>query len=140
VTRSFAGLLAAGVVALAACGGGGSTASPQASAQSCAELAGLTGNVSDHGSAAAAGATIDIQAGDSFFAPTCETGVPSGTVTLVVKNTGGALHNVSIPDQGIDEDVGAGETIRVDVPTGSSPIQYFCKYHRTSGMVGALLP
>jgi plastocyanin len=28
----------------------------------------------------------------------------------------------------------------VQVEVGSAPVQYFCKYHRTSGMVGALLP
>lgn len=130
-------LLAVAVSAIAC--GGGSAASPQSSAQSCADVAGLSGSVNDRGSAAAAGATLDIQAGDFFFAPTCETAVPAGTVTLVVKNVGSALHNVSIPSLGIDQDVPAGETIRLNVDAGSAPIQYFCKYHRTSGMVGALL-
>jgi plastocyanin len=128
------------ITALAfACGGGGN-ASPQASAQSCTQLTAQAGRVNDHGSASATGATIDIQAEDFYFEPTCETGVQDGTVTLVVRNAGGALHNVSIPDQGIDEDVEAGDTIRVDVKVGSAAVQYFCKYHRTSGMVGALLP
>lgn len=155
--RLLTGLLAAAVVALAACGGGsgrdaGSSArlaspAPTAvatatvpSGQTCVSSGGFAGNVSDHGTAAASGSTLDIDAGDFFFAPTCETGVPSGAVTLVVKNVGGALHNVSIPNTGIDEDVAAGETISVNVEVGAAPIQYFCKYHRTSGMVGALLP
>jgi plastocyanin len=131
-------LLALAILAVAC--GAGSNASPQASAQSCAELAGQSGRVNDHGSAAAAGAALDIQADDFYFAPTCQTGVPDGNVTLVLRNAGGVLHNVSIPDQGIDEDVGAGETIRVTVKVGSAAVQYFCKYHRTSGMVGALIP
>lgn len=139
--RSFLlpGVLLAVAVAAIACGGG-SSASPQSSAQSCADLAGLSGRVNDRGSAAATGTTLDVQADDFFFAPTCETEVSAGTVTLIVQNVGGALHNVSIPGLGIDEDVPPGETIRVNIDAGSAPIQYFCKYHRTSGMVGALLP
>ncbi len=61
-------------------------------------------------------------------------------MTLTVENAGQALHNVSIADQGIDEDVAPGETITLRVEMGSSPLQYACKYHRTSGMLGALLP
>lgn len=91
-------------------------------------------------SAAAPGPTIDIQAGDFFFAPTCETAVPAGAVALIVKNSGSALHNVSIPSLGIDKDVDPGQTISVNVPVGSPPVQFFSKHHRTSGMVGALLP
>jgi plastocyanin len=67
------------------------------------------------------------------------TSTPSGEVQLVVENTGGVLHNVSIPDQGIDTDVAPGETITVSVDVGSGAVPYFCKFHRTSGMVGSLI-
>ncbi len=108
--------------------------------EKCPAAAGFTGNVSDHGVATARGAALSIDAGDSFFAPTCETGVPAGTVTLTVQNKGQALHNISVPDQGIDQDITAGQTVTVQVKVGSAPLHFFCKYHRTSGMVGALLP
>jgi plastocyanin len=58
----------------------------------------------------------------------------------MVHNTGQALHNVSVPDQNIDTDVQAGQTITVGVKVGSAPFTFFCKYHRTSGMVGAIIP
>ncbi len=143
---SFAGLVAA------ACGGGGGAApvsptlevrsaavSPAGATAKCPASAGLTENAKDRGSVKAAGSVIAIEAGDSFFAPTCETQVPPGKVTVVTKNTGSALHNFSIPDQGIDVDVQAGKSITVEVDLSSPSLVFFCKYHRTSGMVGALL-
>jgi plastocyanin len=146
---AFAALL---TVAAAACGGGGGQSSPPAAGQttsgasaaggpgSCPSGSGLSGNIADHGAAAATGSTLQIQAGDSFFDPTCLTGLRSGTVTLVVHNTGQQLHNVSVPGQGIDTDMTPGQTITVKVKLGGKPLPYFCKYHRTSGMVGSLLP
>lgn len=110
------------------------------SAGSCMKAAGFTGNVQDKGTQPATGAEVTLEAGDFFFSPTCISDTQKGTVSLTVQNTGTALHNVSIEDQDIDQDVEPGETITVDVKVGSSPVQFVCKYHFTSGMVGALLP
>ncbi len=115
-------------------GGGGQSAAPatgQTSAttaaagaangsQGCPAASGLRGNVADHGTAAASGSKLQIQAGDSFFAPT--------------------WHNLSVPGQGVDKDVVPGQTITVQVKIGGKALPFFCKYHRTSGMVGSLLP
>jgi plastocyanin len=141
-------------LAAAACGGGGqsnpsagaqpsattATAGPAGGSGRCPAGSGLSGNIADHGAAAATGSTLRIEAGDSFFDPTCLTGLRSGTVTLVVHNTGQQLHNVSVPGQGIDTDMTPGQTITVKVKLGGKALPYFCKYHRTSGMVGSLLP
>jgi plastocyanin len=32
------------------------------------------------------------------------------------------------------------QTITVLVRVGTAPFTFFCKYHRTSGMVGAIIP
>lgn len=128
--------------------GATSSTSPSAASRegdsgaSCKELAGFAaGNqVLDKGAEPASGPEASVEAGDFFFRPTCTTGASSGTVNLTVHNTGQALHNVSIADQGIDQDVEAGKTISVQVQVASSPVQFVCKYHRTSGMVGALVP
>jgi len=153
----FAGGMAAIVFVAGACSGGGNNkatpspaagnttvASPAVTAQtasaSCPANSGLTGNVKDRGAAAATGSTLAVEAGDFFFAPTCETGVQPGTITMVVKNTGQALHNVSIAAQNIDMDVAPGETITVQVKVDKVAVPYLCKYHRTSGMVGSLIP
>lgn len=120
---------------------GGATA-PEAAAAPCQEAAGFPADVrvNEEGTEQVTGATVSLEAGDSFFGPTCASGVPAGTVTLTVENTGRQLHNVTVADQGIDQDVAAGETITVQVEVGAAPQQFVCKYHRTSGMVGALLP
>lgn len=109
---------------------------------SCEKAAGFPdgAKVQDKGTKAASGSTVSVEAGDFFFDATCVSDTPAGTVTLTVHNGGQALHNVTIADQNIDEDVEAGQTITLHVKVGSSPVQYVCKYHRTSGMVGALLP
>jgi plastocyanin len=96
--------------------------------------------MSDHGTAVAGGGTLSVEAGDSYFAPTCAMGVPAGTVTLVVRNTGRLLHNVSVPEQGIDQDIAHGEVVTVNVKMDGPPLRFRCKYHWTAGMVGALLP
>lgn len=106
----------------------------------CPASAGLPTNANIHGTAAASGSQLSIEAGDFFFSPTCVTGVPSGAITLTVHNGGVTLHNVSIPSLHIDMDMTSGQTITVQVRMGSTPLVFFCKYHRSSGMLGALLP
>jgi plastocyanin len=134
----LASLAIAASLALAACGGGRPSTSARSS--NCPQSVRFPGTVSDHGSATAGGSTLSISAGDFFFSPTCETEVSSGTVVLRVTNHGQALHNVSVPSQGIDEDAAKGETITVRIDVGSGPLVYFCKYHKGSGMYGALVP
>ncbi len=136
-------------VLVGACSGGGTspptpgqaaTAAPSASSAKCPPSSGLSGAVSDHGTATATGSALTLDAGDFFFAPTCETSVPRGTVTITIKNTGSALHNISVPDQKIDMDVAPGQTITVQLKLDTTAVPFFCKYHRTSGMVGSLIP
>lgn len=128
--------------AVAACGGASTSSSSTASTQpaSCQQLGGISGSVDERGNAAATGATIAVGAGDSFFKPTCTTAVHQGTVTVTIHNGGSALHNFSVTDQSIDMDVSPGQTITVQVKVGGAPVAYFCKYHRVSGMQGALVP
>ncbi|MBA3653172.1 MAG: cupredoxin domain-containing protein [Actinobacteria bacterium] len=116
----------------------GSAAATTTAAPSC-PAGSLPATVNDHGTAAASGAAITVSTGDSFFEPSCETRVPAGTVTVTVHNTGQALHNFSVSTQGIDQDVAQGGSITVSVKVAADLVQFFCKYHRTSGMVGALV-
>jgi plastocyanin len=107
----------------------------------CPPSAGFkAGSVADHGVAPVRGSTVVLEASDSYFEPTCATGVPTGEVEVRVKNTGRLLHNISFEDPAIDQDVAPGETVTVTVKMGKDPRQFSCKYHRGAGMVGALLP
>ena len=139
--RSVA-LVALFATAVVACGGGGGHCATAGgvSGGGCAARAGVKRAVNDTGSKAAGGSTIDIEAQDVKFSPTCTTSVPSGTVTLTIHNSGSLLHNISIPDQHIDHDIAVGATVTVQVDVGAAPVTYFCKYHRGGGMVGVLVP
>ncbi len=96
--------------------------------------------MTDHGTKEAAGSTVELEAGDFFFAPTCAR-VPAGQFIVTVKNDGTALHNFSITSLEIDRDVQPGQTITVTVRfAGSAPLAFFCKYHVGSGMQGAFVP
>jgi plastocyanin len=140
-----AALGVAGLLFLGACGDTSAdsaqadTTTTAGASATCPDGSGLEGTVTDHGARPATGAELAIEAKDSYFEPTCVTGAPSGQVQLVVRNTGAILHNVSIPDQGIDTDVAPGETITVGVDVGRGAAPYFCKFHRTSGMVGSVI-
>ncbi len=151
----FLSLLAAVGLLATACAGGGSgpspgglptspsptgasePASPPGHGQCAADL---DANAADHGERAAAGPADRVAAGDFFFDPTCLADVPAGTFSLLVTNSGAALHNFSLPAQGIDQDIGPGQKVTVTITVGTTALQYFCKYHRTSGMVGVLQP
>ena len=107
----------------------------------CPPSAGLkAGSVADHGVATAGERTLALEAGDSYYGPTCQIDVPTGEVQVQVKNTGRLLRNISFEDPAIDQDVAPGETVTVAVRMGKEPRQFSCKYHRGAGMVGALLP
>ncbi|MGD9794361.1 MAG: cupredoxin domain-containing protein [Acidimicrobiia bacterium] len=111
---------------------------PGTKTASCPNTSAFTGPVTDHGSEVAAGASMSITAGDSFFQPTCTLSLPKGTATITIANTGSILHNITIPGQKIDKNVSPGQTINVAVDLSAGDVVYYCKFHRTSGMVGSL--
>lgn len=112
----------------------------QAAAAECPEGAPLPDDTDRHGALTVGASTVEMEAGDQFFDPTCLTDVSQGTVTLTIENTGQALHNIKIEEQGIDEDIDSGETVTVDVEVGDEPVAFTCKYHSTLGMHGAIVP
>jgi plastocyanin len=82
-----------------------------------------------------------MTASDFFFSATCVTDVaPGSALTLAVHNSGLAIHNVTVPGQNIDEDLQPGQTITITVKVGTTTLGFYCKYHRSSGMVGAVIP
>jgi plastocyanin len=134
-------ILAVSVAGVTAALRGGSVAAPAASPSGgCAAQAGLTGLVRDHGIASVSGSSIAMQAGDTYFSPTCVRAQPNTTLSVTLKNVGSALHNLSVPRLGINQDVPSGSTITVVIKVPSSgSVPFFCKYHVSVGMQGAFL-
>jgi plastocyanin len=67
------------------------------------------------------------------------TGSAGATITLHLENEGTTEHNFSLTDQGIDQDVEAGEKAEVSLTVpDSGTLVFFCKYHQDMGMRGAI--
>lgn len=94
----------------------------------------------DHGTLDVAGKTsVELEADDSYFAPTWLSGTPGQPLELVVENETGTLHNFSLAEQHIDVDLPPHGQSRVTLlfPTTGSA-RFFCKIHEALGMHGAL--
>jgi uncharacterized cupredoxin-like copper-binding protein len=78
---------------------------------------------------------------DILFEPTTAT-IPSNTaVTIHVVNEGAALHNFSMPDQGVSVDVEPGQSADVEIPAlpaGDYTFDCDVPGHKEAGMVGTL--
>lgn len=115
--------------------GGSSHASP-----SCARVLGPLAPVTQKSDRAASEPTLDVDAANAAFDPTCATDVPRGTVTVTFHNTGVVIHNVEITAQHIDVDIKPRGSATIHIQVGADPVVYVCRYHRALGMVGVLIP
>lgn len=94
----------------------------------------------DHGKKdVSGGGSEGVEVDDFYFNPTVFTGKAGDKLTLTLSNDSKTLHNFSMPTQRIDRDIIAGGKVTVSVtfPT-SGTVVFFCKYHRSSGMLGGL--
>ena len=133
-------------------GGGSPSPSPSASVEasasaSASESEGGTITVgsdtaNNHGSKEVGNVTsVEVEMDDFYFEPTVLTGNPGQKLTIELKNESKArtLHNFSLSDQNIDQDVQADQSTEVTVTFPQSGfLEFFCKYHKSSGMVGEL--
>jgi plastocyanin len=83
-------------------------------------------------------ATVAME--DRYFDPNVLAGPPGLRVTLMVRNEGTQLHNLTLASQGIAQDVPPGSIVAVPVVMpDSGEAVFFCRFHRDIGMLGALL-
>jgi YVTN family beta-propeller protein len=98
---------------------------PAASDQGTKEVTGLVG--------------IALEAHDYSFTPAFLHGEPGQPLTLLVQNESGTLHNLSIPESQIDQDIPPRARAKVQVTFPSSgTVRFFCKLHAAMGMNGEL--
>jgi plastocyanin len=95
----------------------------------------------NHGTKDATGqAELDLEADTYYFAPTFLRGVPGQRLTLEVENDSETIHNLSIPEQQVDQNILPKGTVKVEVtipPAGA--VRFFRKFHAPLGMNGELL-
>jgi plastocyanin len=133
LAKVLAPVLAASLL-LAACGGDDNekTEAPKTSAPS--------GAVNDHGTKDLSGKpSADVELDDFYFEPTTLEGEPGQKISLRLENAGTVEHNLSLPEQDIDQDVEKGEkaSVKLTFPK-SGTLRFFCKYHEAQKMAGSL--
>jgi plastocyanin len=121
-------------------GSGGKSTTTQASSSGGGQkaIAGVKAN--DHGTkAAAASGKTEVELDDFYFEPTVLTGKPGQKVTLELKNMGSTEHSFTIDSQNVDKVIAPGEQAEVVVTIPKSgAVSFYCKFHKSSGMAGAL--
>jgi YVTN family beta-propeller protein len=81
-----------------------------------------------------------VRVDDYYFAPTVLRGRPGQRLSLRVENGASTLHNLSVPDLGLDRDLPPRGRAEVDVTfPASGSVRFFCKFHAPLGQNGLLL-
>jgi len=94
----------------------------------------------DHGSQDVSGMDeTSLEVDDFYFEPTLLTGTAGQQLTIEIKNEGTVEHNFSLDEQSVSQDIEAGEDASVSVTfPDSGMLVFYCKYHRSQGMLGGL--
>jgi plastocyanin len=81
----------------------------------------------------------ELELDDNYFEPTILKGTAGQEITLELFNEGGNIHNFSITEQNISQDLekGGKEEVKVRFPAEGA-LRFFCKYHQELGMRGEL--
>jgi len=122
------------ILAAAACGGDGGGSGEGGTTT----VAGL--EASDHGIKDVSGENeFKLELDDEYFEPTVLQGKPGQHLKLELENEGGEEHNLTVAETSIDQDVPPGQSTEVDVTfPNSGTLSFFCKFHKSAGMAGAL--
>ena len=135
-------IIAGALLLLAAAGCGssssGSSGSTSGSSGSGGQrtIAGVMAN--DHGTKTVSKET-EVELDDFYFEPTVIQGKAGQKVTLELRNEGKVEHSFTIDSQGVDKTLspGADTKVTVTIPASGS-VSFYCKFHRSTGMAGAL--
>jgi plastocyanin len=142
-----------GTIVLAACllaagcsgsgGGGGASADASAGASPSGSPTSITigsDTANDHGQATVTGkSSIEVEQDNFYFGPTVLTGSPGQQITIALKNEGSVAHTFTIDSLNVDVELQPDQTRDVTVTFPQSGFtEFYCRFHRTSGMVGEL--
>lgn len=148
---AFAAVITVALLVAAGCSsddGNGDDAAPTSSSSATDSTAGgggsqvpvaLSGSVNDHGTGAASGDEIELEADDFYFSPTFIEATPGQTLRIEIDNEGSAAHTFTAVEAEVDEEISPGEdaTVTVTVPPDGT-LAFYCRFHRSQGMQGAI--
>ena len=126
------------LLAAAGCGGygGGSKKSEEGTTTTIAGTA-----AESHGTKDVSGETgkVEIELYDNYFEPTVLKGKPGQKVELELKNEGKAAHTFTLSEQSVDKEIQPGDETETKVTfPQTGELKFVCKFHQSSGMIGAL--
>ena len=125
----------------------GEEASASASASGSASVSASPSSITigsdsanNHGEATVTGKTsIEMEQDNFYFGPTVLTGSAGQKFTVELKNEGTVAHTFTIDSLNIDVELQPGESKSISVTFPQSGFtEFYCRFHRTSGMVGEL--
>jgi plastocyanin len=125
--------------AAAGCGGYGGGSKNSDEGEGTTTIAGQ--QAESHGTKDVSGESgkVEIELYDNYFEPTVLEGKPGQKVELELKNEGNAAHTFTISDQMVDKEVQPGDETETEVTfPQSGQLEFVCKFHQSSGMIGAL--
>lgn len=80
----------------------------------------------------------ELEAGDTFFAPTCV--VLRGRADLRLVNRGALAHSFGLRAAGVEVTLepGTAELVSLEQLAGEGPTEFFCRFHAAAGMTGSI--
>ena len=82
---------------------------------------------------------VEIELYDNYFEPTVLKGKPGQKVELELKNEGKAAHTFTLSEQSVDKEIQPGDETETKVTfPQTGELKFVCKFHQSSGMIGAL--
>jgi plastocyanin len=138
--RSLSILSLAGLLVLGACGGDNDKEDEDAADTSTASTIQAAGVSAVVRGQATASNGMEVEVDDNYFEPNIITGTAGQSVELELASEGKSLHNFSLTEQNVSQDVTAGSKVKVTVKfPASGELSFFCKYHKDeAGMAGVL--
>jgi plastocyanin len=124
----------------AGCGGGYGGGSKKSEEGGTTTIAGSA--VKSQGTKDVSGETgkVEVEMYDNYFEPTVLKGKPGQMVTLELKNSGKVAHTFTLSEQSVDKEIQPGDEGEVDVTfPKSGGLKFVCKFHKSGGMIGALV-
>lgn len=135
------GLVAAACSSKKSPGSSGSPSESPSAEESGGTMTIGSDQANDHGTKDVSGMDeASVELDNFYFEPTVLKGTAGAKIKLELENeAAGTLHNFTLQDQNIDMDVQSGQKAEVTVTFPQSGfLEFFCKYHKSSGMVGEL--
>jgi plastocyanin len=94
----------------------------------------------NHGSEDVSGLSeFELEADDFYFEPTVLEGEAGQTLSLSLHNEGTVAHTFTIESEGVDVQMGGGESGETEVTfPESGALVFICSFHVSGGMLGGL--